>query len=264
MVPINRKSIALTSALLVCANTQAGDLRLNGFASFGGGQFEADDSAASESYQGFDDNFTMKPVTKIALQATAEVNKNVTVTGQLLASGNDDYNMEAEWAYLTYEANRNLDLRVGRLRSPFFRYSDSLDVGYAYPWVAPPRQVYRFIFDTVEGVDAVYNTRVAGWNATAQAYYGRLQDETVLLGEEVDLDLTKFTGVNLTLDRDWLTFRASYNRADFDVDAPADLAAVLSALPNDVAEGLRAEDEVGEFWGVAAEIDYANWLFISE
>jgi len=115
--------------------------------------------------------------------------------------------MEAEWAYISYASDEHWDVRIGRLLAPLFAYSDHLDAGYAYPWITPPLETYRFILSTVEGLDTLYRFQTGDWRHTAQVFYGRLSKDTTLEGEEVDMDLTDFAGANLTMNRDWLTFR---------------------------------------------------------
>jgi len=244
------------------------EVNINGFASVGGGFYSGD--KGSSSYEGFDeDTFSGDPVNKIGLQFSTQIDEKVSATGQLLAKGSNDYNIEAEWAYVTYTARDNWDVRIGRLRSPFFPYSDFLDVGYAYPWITPPDQVYRFLFTTVEGIDTLYRSNLGDWDYTFQAYYGRLTDETVISGEEVDLDLQDFAGVNIVFNRDWLTLRASYNVADFTIESPAALeTGLLTPLRgagfNASADALEMVDEEGVFWGLSAQIDYNDWLINTE
>lgn len=187
------------------------DLDLSGFISVGGGSLIDDDEI--NSYTGFDGAWNTDPDTTLALQATASISDKVTVTGQLIAHGAGAYEVEAEWAYVTYAATDDWRIRVGRLRSPFFTYSDFLDVGYAYPWIRPPEQVYRFLFTTVEGFDTIYTSTVGDWYSTLQAYFGRLTDETSVLGELVPIDLQTFTGINWSLSNDWLTVRTTWNLA---------------------------------------------------
>ena len=250
----------------VMSGAQA-EIALNGFASVGGGHFSAEKRGAG--YEGYDqDAFTADPAIKIGVQVSAQIDEKVSATGQLLAKGSNDYNVESEWAYITYAAQDNWDVRVGRLRSPFFPYSDFLDVGYAYPWIEPPQQVYRFLFTTVEGIDTLYRSYIGDWDYTAQVYYGRLTDETVSLGEEVGLDLKDFAGANISFTRDWLTLRASYNRADFSIESPTQLEGLLTVLDTlgftEESDAVEIADEKGEFWGVSAQIDYEDWLLNAE
>jgi len=48
--------------------------------------------------------------------------------------------------------------KLGKLRTPFFlTIAISKDVGYAYPWISPPQQVYMvFLFEVIEGASASY------------------------------------------------------------------------------------------------------------
>jgi len=249
-------------------STSVAEINFNGFASVGGGYYSAEDTASG--YQGYDqDTFTADPAIRFGLQVSAPINDKVMATGQLLAKGDDNYQVESEWAYLTYAANDDWDVRVGRLRSPFFPYSDFLDVGYAYPWITPPAEIYRFLFTTVEGIDTLYRGYVSGWDYTLQGYYGRLTDDTRLAGEDVELDLQDFAGVNITLTRDWLTLRASYNRAEASIETPSSLETALldplrTAGFGGVADDLEVQEEDPSFWGVSALVDYEDWLFTTE
>jgi len=255
-----------TAALSTAAHA---DIDINGFASVGGGWYNG--SETGDSYLGYDQHFAADPVTKIGLQFSTAVNDKVTATGQLLAKGSNDYDVEAAWAYVSYAVNDEWDVRAGRLRAPLFAYSDFLDVGYAYPWITPPTLVYRLDFDSVEGVDTLYRTEHGDWSATYQLYYGRLTDDINIEGEELALDFENFAGINATFNKDWLTFKASFNRAKFTIESPTDLAALIdggSGLRaggyDQAADALEMKDEEGIFWGLGVLIDYDDWLFNTE
>ena len=253
--------------LFSIANTQAlAEMKFNGFISVGGGSLIDDDDL--DSYIGFDDNWNTDPDTTFALQVSANLTDKVRATGQFIAHGNNDYELEAEWAYVTYSVSDNWDVRVGRLRSPFFAYSDFLDVGYAYPWIRPPEQVYRFLFTTVEGVDSIYTTSLGDWDSVFQVYFGRLTDDTRIAGSSVPIDLESFTGVNWTLSNDWLTVRATWNQADTSIGTPDALLPLYDSLNQlgfgSVADALEVTDEQAAFWGIAALVDHNDWLISVE
>ncbi|MDN5529610.1 MAG: porin [Shewanella sp.] len=46
---------------------------------------------------------------------------------------------------------------AGRQRFNLYKYSDYIDVGYAYHWITPPRGVYSLPFNSGEGVGLVYS-----------------------------------------------------------------------------------------------------------
>ncbi len=80
---------------------------------------------------------------RIGIQLSAKVNPKVSVTGQLLARAREEnYDMKADWAFVTYQASRPLALRGGKLKLTTFLVSDYIEVGYAYPWVRPPQEIY--------------------------------------------------------------------------------------------------------------------------
>ncbi len=241
-------------------------LSINGFLTAGAGIYDGNDSR--DTYSGYDDDLQINPVTRIGLQVRAQVNERLVATGQLLARGTEDYHVQAEWAYLSYAVNEAWDLRIGRLRAPLFLYSDFLDVSYAYPWITPPKEVYRLFSNSVEGIDTVYQMSLANWDATIQAYYGRLNEKTLSAGEDVDVDLTHFTGANISVVRDWLTLRASANRADFDVVTAAAFLPYFDGFRvagfDSVADTLELKGEVARFYSLAASVDYRNWLLTAE
>lgn len=251
------------------------EISLNGFASAGGGFFETRNGEYAEN-EIKEDTFSSDLFNRIALQAGASINEQISVTGQLLAKGSNDYSVEAEWAYLTYTPGWDFNLRFGRLRSPLFIYSDYLDVGYAYPWISPPGLVYRFSFDTVEGMDALYHSSVSGWDIAYQFYYGRLTDEQELFGELLPINIENFSGLNLTFNKDWFTLRASYNVATFDITTPqdnTDLNTLFAALGSqigpfsshpDVIDALEMEGEKAAFYGLGAQLNYEGWILNSE
>jgi len=261
--------------LNMIAPIASAEIMLNGFASVGGGFNDIQNGDGLNSNYS-EDKFSADPINKIAIQSSAVLNSLVSVTGQLLAKGTEDYTVDAEWVYLTLSPDDNLDLRFGRLRSPLFIYSDYLDVGYAYPWISAPNLVYRFTFDTVEGMDALYRSSLGKWDTTYQVFYGRLTDEQELFGEELPIDIENFSGINFTLSKGWLTLRASYNIATFDIDTPqsnpglnalfAGLSSPIGPFPAypDVIEALEITDEKAAFYGVGAQIHYEDWIFNTE
>lgn len=131
-------------ALAIASPAMASDLNINGFLSVGATMLDDDkvEVAGADTQGGFKQN------TILGLQVSKQVNDSTSVTGQLVSRGSDDYSTEAAWAFVTYAANDNLDLRMGRLRIPAFYYSDFLEVGYTYNSIRPAEEVYRLPFSS--------------------------------------------------------------------------------------------------------------------
>lgn len=258
------KKLALAAMInaAFAAPALSADLKFDGFASFIGG-INSDDQAV---YQGYDDEFTTDTDTIFGLQVSARLTDKVSVTAQLTSRGEDNYDLEANWAYITYAINDDWDFRAGRLGTPLFLYSDFIDVGYAYPWIDQPSEVYgtgAAFFNQFEGIDTVYRANYGDWSATYQGFYGGV---TV---EAFDAEATNFLGASVTLNRDWLTLRAIASRVSFGIPEVEGSIAIMQALEgagfSDLANTFSlSRVDTTSFYGLAASIDYENWLFISE
>ena len=64
-----------------------------------------------------------------------DLGEGLSVTGQIVARGVNDFDANFEWAYISYEINDNWTVQAGKKRLPLFYYSDFFDVGYAYVWM---------------------------------------------------------------------------------------------------------------------------------
>ncbi|NRB39233.1 MAG: hypothetical protein HRU20_12315 [Pseudomonadales bacterium] len=230
----------VSSVALLSSVASADDLRIQGFLSVGVTMNDSDNPAV-------DDELNFKDRNVLGIQLSRQINDLVSVTGQLVARGSDDYDVDATWAYATISPTDNDSIRVGRLRVPFFYYSDFLEVGYAYNWVSPPSDVYRIGFSSIDAVDYTRSFDAGDVSGSVQVYYGRWEGDlnvgepVIISGNDIantppsaptpvtivtadnkrtDFDLTGFTGIVLNLSWESLAFRASYHQADLSTSTP--------------------------------------------
>lgn len=156
---------------------------------------------------------------KVGLQIGAQINDRMDATVQLLARGrgtglgnpNDPWEISAEWAYLGYQINDALKVRAGRLRIPFYMTSETLDVGYSYPWVRPPTEMYTTAITAYDGVDVLYDFSTGSWNHKLQISAGSGASTNNALGDadqELQVRTDDIYTINLTSSYgDW-TLRA--------------------------------------------------------
>lgn len=96
----------------------------------------------------YTDGIGSTPTAKIDTRAGLQVGGSptdridVNLQGLLANNHNDETRLAVSWAYAQFELNPEWYLKVGRYRTPWFMYSDTIDVGYAYPWVRPPVELY--------------------------------------------------------------------------------------------------------------------------
>lgn len=167
---------------------------------------------------------------RLGLQFSGRVNDRISATAQLLArgrGGNDS--LKADWAFVAIEMANQAEVRTGKLKFPTFLASDYVEVGYAYPWMRPPQEVYTLNpFSTLVGVDALYTPTFGDNGLLLQPFFGSnrgsaaLSAEQALLftgfepGEEVNFSAPVIAGLNAVANFPAGSFRLGYLQAEVD------------------------------------------------
>jgi len=132
----------------------------------------------------------------------------------------DNMNVRMNWAYIGRSllqdkgAMTDLKLRVGRAPSDTFMISEYYDVGYAYPWVIPPREAYGQIGGGFyDGMDlTAYFSLPNDWNMQLKGFMGSVNIEPIA-GQADRFEGDKSRGVNVIFERDAWRLRAGYAQA---------------------------------------------------
>lgn len=258
-------SISLSLALGASFTSQA-ELRINGFASVYAGKA----TNTNTPVYGYDEDIRLSEESKFAVQVAADLTEGVTATAQLIARGRDNYDAEFEWAYVTYQIDDQSQVSAGKMRIPFYKYSDFLDVGYAYRWVRPPQSVYGLSFSTYEGASYLRTDTLGGWDSSLQLVYGNLSDDIRAYTAADPAKMDSIWGVNWTMNRDWFTGRVAYLIADVSIDEvnSAPLSGLIAGLNSfglsSEAAKLQTKDDSGYFFGIGFSIDYNDFLVDAE
>ncbi|HSC67470.1 MAG TPA: DNA topoisomerase IV [Cellvibrio sp.] len=265
-----KHGIALAIASVMFAPlAQAADVDISGFLSVGGGMV---DDADSISYDGYDEEDLTFDRNLLGLQVTGQVNETISATAQLIARSENEYEVTAEWAYLAWQATDNGKVRAGRLRTPLYMYSDSLDVGYSYPWISAPNEVYYLPFNNVDGVDYYLTAPLGSFDTSFQAYFGSFEsDFNFEDGTEGYATLRNQMGVAATLGRDWWTLRAAYHQVDLTVDIlnSQQLNGFISQLSANPAfsylvPSIAVDEDKGTFGELGLSIDTGRFVAVAE
>src|SRR5690554_964408 len=217
------KKLGIASAILLAGaqTAYANDLQINGFLNVTAGVLDNKDIEGGFTTGGYDTTLGFDQHTLAGLQISKKVNDNTSATVQLMSRGKQGYKTETAWAYVTYDLSDNTAIRFGRLRTPFFQYSDFLEVGYAYNWVTPPTIVYRLdSMSTLTGVDITHQFTTGAVDGSLQLYSGRYKDEFELRGDTYDAELASAVGAVFSLNSGNFGGRLSYHQAElsFDLD----------------------------------------------
>lgn len=259
--------------LLTAPIAQAIDIDISGYASFAGTVTTAKDTTGNRAtyYNGLaDKNLKFNTDdTHVGLQLSAAVSDKVDMTVVLHADGGlSNYNIEAQWAYATYRFNDEVSLRMGKYKGSFYMVSDYKDVGYAYPWVRPPLEVYSTNpIKALSGLNLVYQTNLGSMSLLTELYVGSgthtgkylpsttdapsgspyfgLSDPT-LKGKTINFETPNSKGVNVSLSGDIGTFRLGYYQTQVNASA------------------FNLSQETGSFLGLGFNIDWRNLVVYSE
>lgn len=156
----------------------------------------------------------------IGVQVKADINSRVDVTGQFLAKGTlDSYNLEAHWAYISYTLSPDVSLRAGKMNFPGTLYNEVQEVGFSYPWVRNPMEVYTVIpITSHSGIDVLYRFAALNVDWVLQPALGSFP-LVKAMGTTIDIDLAY--GFSLLGSTDYGKFNFSLiNTEDTDIPIP--------------------------------------------
>lgn len=237
------KKISLIAAavLLSLSHTANAELKLSGYGSIIAGKTlgtvddplnpgqKRDEILTADFYDvgQYDNDLTFKAESIFALQGTYTFGDKLSVTAQLVAKGVDDFEPEFDWYYLTYQATENLTLMAGRRNIPMYYFSEFSEVGYAYPWMRPPSNLYWWQVTQFDGVHAMYNFELGDFSNTITAFYGNeySNDNVEMLyydklyggtARTVNEFWTDITGFNWNISGDSFDLRFVYFQNDRD------------------------------------------------
>ena len=253
--------LASTSAFAL----EQGEALINGFGTVGVTHLGGEDDGRSYGISGqTNDSWRGDQLSKFGAQLTYGVTDTVGLTLQTTAKAyGDEWKANLEWAYLSWQSTDNLMMRVGRLRTPVYMYSESIDVGFSYPWLRLPDEVYSQVqLSNYEGADIVYNLplsfatlsfQLAGGIAKNRDYY--------IYDEEFDIDYDNVFGSSVSLaTNDFGTFRVGYVEADIDTDISGSFTDIFG---NPGTASLLALDK-GKFTSIGYQYDNGTWLTANE
>lgn len=262
----NSLAVALAAALSLGATAAHAEVRVSGFGQIVAGQTTGSDQLFPE--RNYTDSVDFREESLFAVQIDAELNDRVSATGQVLARGSEDFDAELAWAYANIKLTDTLSAKLGRQRLPLYRYSDFLDVGYAYPWIRPPVAMYNQPWSNIDGVSLAHSTYFGDWYSQAQVLYGSFEGEAQFDNSPRDAKLDNLVGASWDIEySEWLSFRAAYFQGDVTV-----LGSSLDALTtnlramgqNALASRLDFVEDTGTFANVGVRIDRAGWLAVGE
>lgn len=184
-----KKQFNLLSAAIVSvlASTSAQAIQFDGFMTAGASKIVSiDDADKGNIYigglgdRGITEDLTFEKDTRFGLQVSSDVTEDMSVVAQILGRGDQgNFNAIIEWAYVDYEIHDTTSIHVGKIKQPVYLVNDYIEVGYAYPWIRPPQEVYysNNPLNTVNGIELLLQFPVGKGTLSFQPYLGSNRDE---------------------------------------------------------------------------------------
>ncbi len=212
---MKRAIVPVALAAAIGFSQQANALEWDGFFTAGFSLHDQEDAIYLDTIT---DDVRFDNDSKFGLQVTADVAENMQVVAQILAAGSDEnFDLDVEWAYIDWVVNDTLSLRGGKVKEPVFLISDYIEVGYAYPWIRPPQEVYRNNpINTINGFEALIQMDIGGMGLTVQPYLGS-NNEAVPNNPGLTFDASNFYGAAVQLASRSFTVQVSLLTTDVSV-----------------------------------------------
>ena len=267
------KTSALSLAVAMASAAQAGmdDVRINAFGSVGAATLSGEpDQVRYGRNSEYKDGWAWESVTRGAVQASYDITDSLTATGQILVDRNGNKNgfeADVEWAYLGYDLLENMELRGGILRASVYLLSETLDVGYSYPWVRPPQTFYSMVpFSNYYGADVLHRVEIGDTTEILfQAFVGRVEENDVAFGgfDDTDIDAKDMYGVNATWSDEFGSIRIGVLKVEdadvtFDGTPPNFPPAVVDAEVMFYSIGYRVEKDNWVSMGEYGKVDFVE------
>ncbi|MCG8315327.1 MAG: hypothetical protein MI976_19120 [Pseudomonadales bacterium] len=188
-------------------------VEVSGFLSVRGGRIDNDEITYAVVME---DDWSFSDETVTGLQIDVKSSEDLSMSMQLKAGGLEE-SVGLEWGYLEYAFAPDLKVRAGRLRAPGFMLSEYRDVGYAYPWVQVPNEVYGWLpFNRFEGIDLRYWMSPGDVDIRVSTYLGSASDEKLRIGNMEYADQkTQMASIDINMVYDIYTVRAGYSKYRF-------------------------------------------------
>ena len=213
-----------------------------------------------------DKGFQIDQESLIGVQLRKEFTPAFSVTGQFVMrtqNPNNGSSPSVDWLYAAWSPSSDspITIQAGRLRIPLYYYSDYLYIGYSYPWVRPPPNVYGWPIYAYDGANISYHTQIgeSAWTMNASAWVGSFKQKY----NAYDTLIYNAAPTTESWDR-MLGAYVSATNSIFDVRAMVMKYRDNSEIFYPGAPTPGVTNLFTRIEGLSANMDYGNWLVRAE
>ncbi|WBS05580.1 porin [Pseudoduganella sp. SL102] len=250
------------------------NLSITGFGTLAAAKSNTEDARYTRSNQreGTAGTTTIGLDSNLGLQATYKFSDKLSATTQILSrkSTGDSFTTELAWAFVKYQVNDDIAVRVGRVVMPTFLISDYQNVGYANTMMRPPTELYGSNFlENIDGADISWQHSVGETTFTVQAVGGVVRGKAYTAQDKsVERFQSPHAAIAFTAERGPVQLRVAHVRGKLTIDAK-DLNKLSDAVAHAGFEQFASdfsmrEKKVISFTSVGLMADWNNMVVQSE
>ncbi len=219
------------------------------------------------------DHAAVAPGSVAGLQFDYKLNSKANLTAQYVARGSEGWNLAAEWAYVTYNFTPDWSVKAGRMRTAFFLFSESQEVGFSYPWVKPPVELYNSLLTAADGIELKKKFSLGEWSGDFRTELTSASRQKGAGGLPVDLIVKRGFSMVGTLYYQSFTFYACALNGivQSDLSTAPEYVALDSVLRLGASSGaydadnaVASRDVAARYYDLGAMFDDGVWWAVVE
>ncbi len=262
------RSFGLGLALLgAAAGASAGELTVSGFGTLAVGKAI---SGVDQTYFGFKcpcfianypdvgvygKGIDFGPDSRFGVQGVYRFEGGLSLTGQITTHGGNGLKPAVDWAYGSFALSDSLTLQAGRKRLPLFGYSDFFQVGYAYPWIRPPGDLYGWQIVAYNGANLLYRKNFGGLSVSANVWAGSESDKGNRMLDKIYYDAP--------IDEKWKGIVGGYVELGTDWGS-ARFVMMTNKVDRLVGGAVNKSGVKQNFYGITFNVDQSDWVLRTE
>jgi len=211
------------------------------------------------------------------LQLDLPIGEKLSLVAQGIASAKNTNGklLELGWLSAKYQYNDNFSIKIGKMRSSAFIYSEILDVSYSYDWMHLP-DLYSIIpINNYRGIQFQHDIDVGDFTFISTYLYGESKSllyDSLLNGTIIEgsLSAEQMYGVSLKVLYDDFTFRIAYSDFKLTLHSPIldqslnQLSALNIPLVTQAINEYSVENTSMQYFEIAAKYDFENAYLMGE
>lgn len=189
------RAMIAVAVLAVAHNAVAADIIWGGYLNATGGVSDSDTPYLASKI----DKRGSYADTTFGINMGLDLGEGLQLAAQL-ATLPGHTSIELDWAFASYRLNNSFNVAMGRLKYPGNLVSEYINVGYVYPWIRPPQEVYShnevtaMVLEAFRGARILYSGDSGDIEYEAQFYVGAAEEETMNHDRMVGAVFTVSTG----------------------------------------------------------------------